>query len=237
MDPTGRRLDAQERFYERFADRFDAAMDRYDLARRLWVVFDVLLAGEDLTGRRLLDAGCGTGWFSQAAAERGARVTSLDVGPDLLAQVARKCATQRVIGDLSALAVADGAYDYVVASDVIEHTARPEAAIRELLRVLRPGGLAAVTVPNRVWKPAQWLANGLGLRAYQGHEHWLGPVQLVRRVRAMGGIVEHRRGLHLVPFVWKRTHGLLRRLDRAGPWLYPVCVNLCLRVRKPAARG
>ena len=56
--------DDKERFYDTIAGDFDRTMNRYDLETRLRVVFDRLLGGEALAGVLLLDAGCGTGWFS-----------------------------------------------------------------------------------------------------------------------------------------------------------------------------
>ena len=55
------------RFYDTIADRFDTIVNRFDLDRRLDIVFAEFLTGADLRGRTLLDAGCGTGWFSQRA--------------------------------------------------------------------------------------------------------------------------------------------------------------------------
>jgi malonyl-CoA O-methyltransferase len=95
-------MDAKSLFYETFAERFDPEMNHYDLQRRLEIVYDELLP-DDLAGKQLLDAGCGTGWFSKKACDRGAKVTSLDVGEKLLAQVAKKCDSRRVVGDVLAL--------------------------------------------------------------------------------------------------------------------------------------
>ncbi|MDX6278521.1 MAG: hypothetical protein QOJ72_2649, partial [Nocardioidaceae bacterium] len=46
-------------FYERFADQFDERMNRYEVGKRLRLVFDDALGQEELRGRRMLDAGCG----------------------------------------------------------------------------------------------------------------------------------------------------------------------------------
>lgn len=77
-------------FYERFADQYDAAVNPYGMERRLAVVFDELLPGA-CRSKRLLDAGCGTGWFSARACREGATVVSLDVGVRLLGHTARRC--------------------------------------------------------------------------------------------------------------------------------------------------
>ena len=225
--------DERARFYETFADDFDAKMNRYDLERRLEIIFDELLT-EDLTGQKLLDAGCGTGWFSARACSRGAVVTSLDVGERLLAQVAKKCDSERVVGDVLALPFPDGHFDVVVSTEVIEHTVDPSRAIAELTRVLRPGGTLVVTVPNRTWHFAVTIANALHLRPYEGYENWLSWFTLRREVERNGIAIDELRGFHLFPFMLAATHGLLRRIDRFGTWLAPAMVNLAVRGRKRA---
>jgi ubiquinone/menaquinone biosynthesis C-methylase UbiE len=223
--------DERSQFYETFADDFDAKMNRYDLDRRLEIIFDEMLV-EDLTGRKLLDAGCGTGWFSARAAQRGAVVTSMDVGERLLAQVAKKCDSERVVGDVLALPFPDAHFEVVVCTEVIEHTVDPLRAIAELTRVLRPGGTLVVTVPNRVWHFAVTLANALHLRPYEGYENWLSWPVLRREIERNHIAIEEMRGFHLFPFVLPATHGLLRGLDRFGTWLGPLMVNLAVHGRK-----
>src|SRR6476659_5303792 len=126
------RLTDQRRFfYERFAADFDARMHPAEVTRRLEFVFEEALVGE-LTGKTFLDAGCGTGLFSAAAAQRGARVTSMDIGPALLAEVAKKCDSERVVGDVQALEFEDDAFDVVLSTEVVEHTEAPVRAVGEL---------------------------------------------------------------------------------------------------------
>jgi len=77
-------------FYNTFADQFDSKMNMYDTNKRLHIIFNQLLP-ESLKGKSVLDAGCGTGWFSKKAEEQGAKVTSLDIGYNLLRIVRNKC--------------------------------------------------------------------------------------------------------------------------------------------------
>jgi 2-polyprenyl-3-methyl-5-hydroxy-6-metoxy-1,4-benzoquinol methylase len=218
-------------FYEGFAEEFDGKMNMYDLTRRVEIVFDELLTDE-LRGKKLLDAGCGTGWLSKRACERGATVTSLDVGAKLLAQVAKKCDSERVVGDILRLPFADGTFDVVVSSEVIEHTVEPRRAVSELARVLRPGGVLVITVPNRVWHFAIDIANALKLRPYEGYENWPSWSQLRQYVADTGVHIDEMKGFHLFPFILPATHGLLRRLDRHGRLLGPAMLNIAVRARK-----
>lgn len=230
---NNRRLDEKQTFYDRFASDFDRKMNRYDLEKRVGVVYDRLLP-EDVSGKLLLDAGCGTGWFSLRANQRGARVTSLDVGFNLLEQVARKCESRRVVGDITRLGFADGSFDVVVSSEVIEHVPQPREAVRELARVLKPGGVLALTTPNRVWHFAITFANRIGARPYQGYENWVGYRELGDWFREEGLLVEQQFGFHLFPFVTRLSHPILDYCDRYGESCGRWMLNQAIRARKPA---
>lgn len=218
----------RQRFYDGIADRFDDVMNHYDLERRLEVVFDELLGGVDLRGRLVLDAGCGTGEFSRVARARGARVVSVDIGPRLLSVARGKGIEQVAAADVARLPFADGTFDVVLSSECIEHTPSPRASMLELARVLRAGGRLAVTCPNRTWYWSCAVADRLGIRHYEGLEHWPGWWSL-RAWAADGGVgVLVHRGLHLFPFMLPFTHPLLRTLDRLGRCLGPLYVNQCI---------
>ncbi len=102
-------------FYEQFADEFDSRVNVYDLQKRISIVFGRLLKPDEVVGRTLLDVGCGTGWFSASAYKWGARVTSLDLGERLLAKVAQKCDSDRIVGSILELPFRDRTFDIVFA--------------------------------------------------------------------------------------------------------------------------
>jgi SAM-dependent methyltransferase len=105
-------------------------------------------------GQRVLDIACGTGVVSVTAARRGARVTALDLTPELLA-VARLNAGIAAVdvdwheGDVEALPFEAGAFDVVVSQFGHMFAPRPDVAIGEMLRVLKPGGVIAFST----WPP------------------------------------------------------------------------------------
>jgi SAM-dependent methyltransferase len=210
-----RPTDERSLFYERFATDFDDQMHSAEVGRRLDLIFEEVLTGE-LAGSALLDAGCGTGLFSARAAHRGANVTSLDVGPNLLAEVAKKCDSERVVGDVQALPFPDASFDVVVSTEVIEHTPEPARAIRELVRVAKPGGTVVITTPNRTWLPAVQLSGGLGLRPYHGRENWISFGQLAAALRDAGVSRFELRGFNAVPVGAPSVQRLLRRMDQRG---------------------
>ncbi len=218
-------MTSRARFYDTIAHDFDALMNPYDLGRRLEILFDELLVGRSIANARVLDVGCGTGPFSLAAQHRGASVTSLDIGLELLRVARSKGVARALAGDAMSLPFANDTFDVILSSECIEHTHDPERAVREMVRVLRVNGTLVLSCPNRVWRWSAVTASALNIRPYHGLENWPGWWALERWVRASGGDVTHHRGFHLFPFVLPVTWPLLKRLDRFGSNLGPVCVN------------
>jgi 2-polyprenyl-3-methyl-5-hydroxy-6-metoxy-1,4-benzoquinol methylase len=207
-------------------------MNMYDTTKRVRIVFDELLVGENLEGLKLLDAGCGTGWFSKRACERGADVTSLDIGENLLEQVAKKCNSTRVVGDVCNLQFPSNNFDIVISSDVIEHTVNPRKALSELARVVKPNGILVITVPNKVWHFAITIANKLKLRPYQGFENWVGWGQLRDWVKEEGLVLEEMYGFHIVPFITPVLYPLIDFFDGWGKSLGPLMLNIAIKAKK-----
>lgn len=96
---------------------------------------------------RLLDLGCGTGIALEEFARHG-RILGLDIAPEALEFTrSRNPGTPLVRGDLVLLPVAGESLDGVLALDVIEHLQDDAAAVREIHRILKPGGVALLNVP------------------------------------------------------------------------------------------
>ncbi len=105
-------------------------------------------------GHRVLDVACGTGVLARAAHERGrgrAEVVGLDLSEAMLAVAARRNAEiEWRQGNAESLPFADGSFDRVVSQFGLMFFERPEAALREMWRVLRPGGKLVVAVWDSV---------------------------------------------------------------------------------------
>jgi 2-polyprenyl-3-methyl-5-hydroxy-6-metoxy-1,4-benzoquinol methylase len=223
-------------FYERMAAsaEWDAATNVYETRRRLELIFERLLPGS-LAGKTLLDAGSGGGHFSQAAAERGAHVTSLDMGLELLRQVGKRVRSDRCVGSVLQLPFRDGAFDVLLSTEVIEHTPDPRAALTELARVVKPGGRLVVTTPCKLWEPVVRTASALKLRPYNGNENFTWPTSARRILERAGVRVERCIGFNLLPLFTPTFEPLHRVLDRAGAPLAPLYVNLAVVGTKRAA--
>lgn len=141
-------------------------------------------------GERLLDLGCGGGRHAFEAMRRGARVTALDYSASELKDVGGVAAAMIdsgeikveswagvVNGDALDIPFPDGSFDRIICSEVLEHIWDDDRAIRQLVRVLRPGGRLAVTVPTRWPERVSWALNwryhdtpGGHVRIYHQHE-------------------------------------------------------------------
>lgn len=101
-------------------------------------------------GTRLLDAGAGTGTLAAAALARQALVTAVDADPAMVALASAAAPGARCReAVLPHLPFADGEFDSVAANFILNHVGHPRQAATELRRVLRKGGIVAVTIwPN-----------------------------------------------------------------------------------------
>ncbi len=148
--------DAVEGMFDRIAPVYDV-MNRVMTAgldqrwRRLAVSLVVW------PGDRVLDACCGTGDLAVAAERRGGHVAGLDFSEQMLERARRKSGTiDWVRGDALALPFEDGQFDAATVGFGVRNLADLEAGLRELCRVLRPGGKLAVleiTRPSGVLRP------------------------------------------------------------------------------------
>jgi SAM-dependent methyltransferase len=105
-------------------------------------------------GDGVLDVGCGTGVVAVTAARLGARVTGLDLTPELLERARENAALANVSidfheGDVEKLPFDDSEFDVVLSQYGHMFAPRPDVAIAEMLRVLRPGG----TIAFSTWPP------------------------------------------------------------------------------------
>lgn len=200
-------------------------------------------------GERILDMGCGAGRHAFELYRRGADVVAFDQDGDELAAVADMFAAMReagevpdaatagtVQGDALDLPFADGEFDRVVAAEVLEHIPADVEAIAELVRVLRPGGTLAVTVPS--WLPERvcWALSDAYHEVEGGHVRVYSRAELVAKVAATGldlAGTGHAHALH-APYWWlkcvvgvddddnvlvRRYHDLLVWDMMRRPWL------------------
>ncbi len=210
-------------------------------------------------GTRLLDLGCGAGRHAFESARRGASVVALDADRGELAQVAAIAAAMVEAGEISSAAAitpvagdatrmpfADDSFDIVIAAEVLEHIPADQAAMTEIARVLRPGGIAAVTVP--AWLPERicWLLSDDYHNVPGGHVRIFTRPELETKLTRAGlGVSDHHHAhaLHS-PYWWLKCavgvhdddHPLARAYHRLLVWdimKRPAATRLAERALNP----
>ena len=105
------------------------------------MLVDEFLTDDMIAGRRVLDVGCGLGFFSERLVQRGALVTACDLGPGLVEKTRVRARCDAVVADALRLTDAFGAnqFDAVVSSECFEHTPSPCDVLKQMVAVLKPG--------------------------------------------------------------------------------------------------
>jgi len=157
---------------------------------------------------RYLDAGCGTGDFLPDLAARGGEVYALDFADEMIDRskkkaeetgIASRC--QFAVGDVYNLPYEKNFFDAIIGVGLVEYLSDPERSFREMYRVMRPGGILIVTVPNIV---SPFMAYETAVPKVKG---------VVKSALAAVGLRDREQAYfqrHYVPWV------LDRQLQRAG---------------------
>jgi demethylmenaquinone methyltransferase/2-methoxy-6-polyprenyl-1,4-benzoquinol methylase len=195
------------------AAMFDGVARRYDLTN------DVLSLGQDrrwrtavveavapVPGERVLDLAAGTGTSSEPFAAAGALVVPCDFSQGML-RVGKRARPLLpfVAGDATRLPFADASFDAVTISFGLRNVADPDAGLREMLRVTRPGGrLVVCEFSSPTWAPfrtvyIEYLMKGLPAIARAVSSNPDAYVYLAESIRA-----------------WPDQQGLATRIERAG---------------------
>ncbi|MGC4933970.1 class I SAM-dependent methyltransferase [Gordonia sp. DT30] len=180
----------------------------------LTVDFDRLGVGPQTT---VIDIGAGQGRHSFEMFRRGADVIAFDQSESDMGDVAEMfdammaenqvpaaAKARAEVGDALRLPYADNSFDVVLMSEILEHIPSDEAAIAEMVRVLRPGGLAAVTVPRYWPEKVCWALSDEYHEVEGGHVRIYKASELAGKLSAAGLEVtgtDHAHALH-APYWW-----------------------------------
>jgi ubiquinone/menaquinone biosynthesis C-methylase UbiE len=165
----------------------------------------------------IIDAGCGLGFYLVLLRRVAkSRVTGLEWdGPRLRDSLGAENGIDLVQGDVTAMPLASASFDKMILSEVLEHLPDDAAALQEAQRVLRPGGVLAITVPNQhypfLWDPPNFIRERVGLGHFESgalsgiwtdHRRLYTPEALQAGVEAAGfGVTDvHLETRHSLPF-------------------------------------
>jgi 2-polyprenyl-6-hydroxyphenyl methylase / 3-demethylubiquinone-9 3-methyltransferase len=158
-----RSAEVDNTIYGQYGDRWYTAFDdpiallrAENRAKFPWILNKLReLCPPDLS---ILDVGCGGGFLSNELARQGYRVTGVDIASDSIEVARRHDITGEVhyqVADAYKLPFPNASFDVITAMDFLEHVDRPRDVIKEISRVLRPGGLFFFHTFNR--NPLAWL--------------------------------------------------------------------------------
>lgn len=168
-------------------------------------------------GERILDMGCGGGRHAFALYRQGADVVALDMDEKELKDVAEMFEAMAAEGEVPAGATAttvrgnayslpfeDNSFDKIIAAEVMEHLPEDTLAMAELTRVLKPGGIIAVSVPRWLPEKVCWALSDDYHEVEGGHVRiYRGDLLKDRLTRTGLELIgdHHAHGLH-APYWW-----------------------------------
>jgi 2-polyprenyl-6-hydroxyphenyl methylase/3-demethylubiquinone-9 3-methyltransferase len=172
-----------------------------------------------LSGKKVVDVGCGGGILAESMAERGATVTGIDMGeaPLAVARLHLKESGQSVnYEQITAEALAErepGQYDVVACMEMLEHVPDPASTIAACAKLVKPGGYVFFSTINR--NPKSWLFAIVGaeyilnLLPKGTHEYmkFIKPSELERWVRGADLSVQEFTGMHYNPLLKQYSLG------------------------------
>jgi ubiquinone/menaquinone biosynthesis C-methylase UbiE len=151
---------------------FESVAHKWDEMRRLFFgegVRNAAIAAANITSSSIVaDIGTGTGFIAEGALAAGARVIGVDSSDRMLAEARKRFGEKGFearAGDVESLPLSTAEVDVVLANMVLHHAADPSRAIREMSRVLKPGGRLVITDADSHMH--EWLRT-------EQHDRWLG---------------------------------------------------------------
>jgi 2-polyprenyl-6-hydroxyphenyl methylase/3-demethylubiquinone-9 3-methyltransferase len=163
-----------------------------------------------LAGLAALDVGCGAGLMTEPLARMGATVTGLDAAEENIAAASAHAAAAGLAihyqaGALEDLAASGAQFDLITCLEVVEHVAGRDSFFAALAAVLKPGGLAVLSTPNRT--PASWAVLIAGAeiitrtipRGAHDWQRFMTPAELGEALAHAGLRVTSQRGLSWRP--------------------------------------
>ncbi|HRT39875.1 MAG TPA: class I SAM-dependent methyltransferase [Candidatus Woesebacteria bacterium] len=187
----------------------------------------IILNNLDIKGKMsVLEIGCGRGFYLKILRDLypTAVITGIDINPLYIHQVKHNIKNVNVFqADAKTLPLADNSFDWIIATEILEHIDNDQKALKEMYRVLKPKGKAIITVPNAnypiYWDPLNWSLERLFKKHIKATNWYLGGIwadhqrlytdqQLVEKITGAGFKIIKK---------WSTTHYCL---PAASFWFY-----------------
>jgi ubiquinone/menaquinone biosynthesis C-methylase UbiE len=218
-----------ELYYENIGENFDNFMSDFDVNQRALLILEML---DGVTSSNALEVGCGTGAITSRYRNLVSNLLVTDISEKLAKKTSLDNECQGAGADATNLPFEDNEFDLVVSSECIEHSPNPELALKEMCRVLSPGGVLILTTPNKLWYPVVKLSQVLKLRKFQGNEIFLTRGQVRKVVQNSNFIVLNHTGCHLFPWQIPGVKRVLRLIDKQMGYLAPLMINQAIKAQK-----
>jgi SAM-dependent methyltransferase len=210
-------------------------------------------------GDRVLDMGCGGGRHAFSLYKRGADVVAFDMSFEDLVEVQTMFTAIDLEGEAPAgsrasvvrgtayqLPFEDSSFDRIIAAEIMEHLPEDELAMSELFRVLKPGGLIAVTVPRWLPEKINWVLSDDYHNVPGGHIRIYKGTELRAKLEKQGLVFQgqhHAHGLHS-PYWWLKcavgvkndSHPLVKAYHQLLVWdmvKQPLATRLAEKLLQP----
>jgi SAM-dependent methyltransferase len=218
-----------ELYYEQLKEKFDLYMSSYDVQQRLKLIKNSLPNNIDYSN--VLEVGCGTGKITKAF-KKSRKLTVSDISAKLAQSVSKKFNCKWSQQNACDMSFPNNNFSFIFSSECIEHTPSPEKSLKEMARVLKPGGVLLVTSPNILWYPIVWLSMSINLRKFKGNEIFLSPFKAKNILKKSNCTILYTSGCHLFPWQIPLMNKLLPFFDLFGRILYPIMINYCIVAKK-----
>jgi 2-polyprenyl-3-methyl-5-hydroxy-6-metoxy-1,4-benzoquinol methylase len=162
----------------------------------------------DIQDRRILDAGCGDGWYAERLAQKGGFVTGIDGSPEMIRIACLKNTHPRVtyrIMDLTKpLALESSSVDIIIANMVLMDIPAIDLCLAEFSRILKPDGIFIFSITHPSFFCSDWVLDASGMRSYKIVRDYLHEKQEI--LNFWGKTIHYHRPLSYY----------IQRLERAG---------------------
>lgn len=167
--------------------------------------------GAGLTGKKILDVGCGGGLLTEAMAQAGGQITGIDMSPEALSVARLHALESQLTIDYQQITAEEfaslhaGSFDLVTCLEMLEHVPDPAAVVKACAQLVKPGGKVVFSTLNRTLKAKllgiylaeyvlQWLPKGTHDAA-----KFIRPSELVRAAENTGLVANAMTGIHYNP--------------------------------------